>query len=99
MTRSVDAGWLLAWWLIFIDLGVFWDLEACSLEAWGQNARQPVSTCGGLWRPVGTDWMPSNKPLLDASWLLLGWLAGEGARMLGNLWRAVAGCGARLDAL
>ena len=47
---------------IVIDLREFWDLEGCSLEAWGQN----------VLRPVGTDWIPSKKPLLDAGWLSWG---------------------------
>ena len=30
------------------------------------------ATCGTLWRAVATDWMPANKPLLDAGWLSWG---------------------------
>ena len=87
------------WQRIGCPLETFAQLKACSLEAWGQNARQPVAACGdglhagarmpgNLWQPVGTDWMPSNKPLLDAGGLQPGGLGPECPATCGNLWRA-----------
>ena len=36
-----------------------------------------MAGCGALWRAVATDWMPSNKPLLDSgileAWRTAAW--------------------------
>ena len=40
------------------------------------------TACGGLWQPVGTDWMPYRETFADR----LQW-------MPNGLWRAVAACG------
>ena len=43
-------------------------LHHAGLESWRPGARVP----GNLWQLMAPDWMPSNKPLLDAGCLSWG---------------------------